>query len=103
MILDILSILIRIASAITSISAALVLIVKPLRDKVLGIKKVQDGQKCLLRSKMLEIYYGHMEKRELRQYEYENFLYMYEAYKALDGNSFIDRIKTEVDTWNVTA
>ena len=99
--LGILNQIIQIASAITSISAALVLIVKPLRDKVLGIKKVQDGQKCLLRAKMLEIYYKHMDKHELRQYEYENFLYMYAAYKALGGNSFIDKIKSEVDDWAV--
>lgn len=98
---DILNQIIQIASAITSISAALILIVKPLRDKVLGIKKVQDGQKCLLRAKMLEIYYKHMDKQELRQYEYENFLYMYAAYKALGGNSFIDKIKSEVDDWTV--
>ena len=50
---------------------------------------------------MLEIYYKHLDKQELRQYEYENFLYMYAAYKALGGNSFIDKIKTEVDTWTV--
>ena len=99
--LGILNQIIQIASAITSISAALILIVKPLRDKVLGIKKVQDGQKCLLRAKMLEIYYKHMDKQELRQYEYENFLYMYAAYKALGGNSFIDKIKSEVDDWTV--
>ena len=99
--LDILNQIIQITSAITSISAALVLIVKPLRDKVLGIKKVQDGQKCLLRAKMLEIYYKHMDKQELRQYEYENFLYMHAAYKALGGNSFIDKIKSEVDDWAV--
>lgn len=101
MLLEILSQLIQIASAITSVSAAAVIIIKPLRDKVLGIKKIQDGQKCLLRAKMLEIYYKHLDKQELRQYEYENFLYMYAAYKALSGNSFIDKIKTEVDTWTV--
>lgn len=101
MLSEILSQLIQIASAITSVSAAAVIIIKPLRDKVLGIKKIQDGQKCLLRAKMLEIYYKHLDKQELRQYEYENFLYMYAAYKALGGNSFIDKIKTEVDTWTV--
>lgn len=50
---------------------------------------------------MLEIYYKNLNKQEIRQFEYENFLYMYAAYKALGGNSFIDKIKIEVDTWTV--
>ena len=33
--------------------------------------------------------------------EYENFLFLYRAYKALRGNSFIDKIKKEVDEWEV--
>ena len=93
--------IIQLAGAISTISAALVLIIRPLRNKVLGIKKIEDGQKCLLRAKILEIYYKHLDEHTLRQYEYENFLYMYSAYKALGGNSFIDKIKLEVDTWAV--
>ena len=37
----------------------------------------------------------------MRQYEYENFVYLYEAYKALKGNSFIDKIYKEVQEWEV--
>mgnify|MGYP003297251069 CR=1 FL=1 len=37
----------------------------------------------------------------IRQYEYENFVLLYEAYKALKGNSFIDKIYKEVQTWKV--
>lgn len=48
---------------------------------------------------MLRIYYHNREKRIIRQYE--NFVYLYEAYKALKGNSFIDKIYEEVKTWEV--
>ena len=65
--------------------------------------KIANGQKCQLRNDMLCIYYEHCETREIRQYEYENFVYMYEAYKALKGNSFIDKIYEEVKTWKVVA
>lgn len=68
---------------------------------LLAVSKVCNGQKCLLRSDMLSIYYHNREKRVIRQYEYENFLLLYEAYKALKGNSFIDKIKKEVDEWEV--
>lgn len=64
-------------------------------------RKAKEGQRCLLRSKMLEIYYANHEKKTIRQYEYENFVMLYEAYKALKGNSFIDRIYEEVSSWEI--
>lgn len=68
---------------------------------IVRIAKIANGQKCQLRSEMLQIYYHNLEKKEIRQYEYENFVYLYEAYKALKGNSFIDKIYKEVQTWEV--
>lgn len=63
--------------------------------------KIKRGQLCQLRSDMLQIYYHNREKKEIRQYEKENFNMMYEAYKALGGNSFIDEIYDKVKTWEV--
>ena len=63
--------------------------------------KIKKGQLCQLRSDMLQIYYHNREKKEIRQYEKENFNMMYEAYKALGGNSFIDEIYDKVKTWEV--
>lgn len=68
---------------------------------VVWVLKIANGEKCQLRSDMLQIYYHNREKKTIRQYEYENFVYMYEAYKALKGNSFIDKIYKEVQTWEV--
>ena len=68
---------------------------------IIAISKVMDGQKCLLRSEMLRIYYHNREKGVIRQYEYENFVMLYEAYKKLKGNSFIDKIYKEVQEWEV--
>ena len=67
----------------------------------LWVMKIANGEKCQLRSDMLQIYYHNREKKIIRQYEYENFVLMYEAYKALKGNSFIDKIYKEVQTWEV--
>lgn len=64
--------------------------------------KIRKGQLCQLRSDMLRIYYGNKNSKKIRQYEYENFVMLYEAYKALKGNSFIDKIYKEVQTWEVT-
>ena len=68
---------------------------------IVSISKVINGQKCLLRSEMLRIYYRHQESKVIRQYEFENFVLLYEAYKKLKGNSFIDKVYEEVKTWKV--
>lgn len=99
--LKVLLIAAEICGAISVIVALLVLLIKPLREKALGIKQMKEGQKCLLRSDMLRTYYRHKESCEIRQYEYENFLTTYTAYKALGGNSFIERIYEEVIHWKV--
>ena len=68
---------------------------------ILSIRKIANGTRCQLRSEMLRIYYKHRETEKIRQYEYENFVYLYEAYKTLKGNSFIDKIYSEVKTWEI--
>ena len=67
-----------------------------------SVKKISNGTKCQLRSEMLRIYYQNIGNGEIRQYEYENFIMLYEAYKALKGNSFIDKIYEEVHSWEIT-
>lgn len=65
------------------------------------MRQISNGTKCQLRSEMLNIYYRNVESKEIRQYEYENFVFLYEAYKALRGNSFIDKIYKEVQSWKI--
>lgn len=64
-------------------------------------KNITEGQRCQLRSDMLVIYYRRKDEKRIRQYERENFGKLYDAYKALGGNSFIDDINREVKTWEV--
>lgn len=89
------------AGRFSSIFAFALIFIRPFREWLFGISAIREGQKCLLRSEMLHIYYAYKDRREIRQFEYENFLYLYSAYKALKGNSFIDKIKLKVDTWSV--
>lgn len=83
----------NIATIITEITALIPIVV--------AIIYIMNGLKCLLRSEMLRIYYHHKETEKLRQYELENFVFLYKAYKALKGNSFIDKIYEEVMSWEV--
>ena len=68
---------------------------------IVTIRKISTGTKCQLRAEMLRTYYRNRETGTIRQYEYENFIMLYEAYKALKGNSFIDKIYKEVQSWEV--
>lgn len=68
---------------------------------IVSVRKISNGTKCQLRSEMLRIYYHNREAKSIRQYEYENFVMLYEAYKALKGNSFVDKIKEEVHEWEI--
>lgn len=68
---------------------------------IVAIFLIIQGIKCLLRSEMLRTYYHNKDKEEIRQFELENFIALYKAYKALRGNSFIDKINKEVMSWEV--
>lgn len=86
---------------ITQIVTCAVLLIKPLREWAMGADEMKEGQRCLLRSQIVRIYYHNLQDHRLRQYEYENLVACYRAYKKLGGNSFIDHIHEEMQTWTV--
>lgn len=101
--METLLLLAELAGAITGIAACVCLLVKPVRNKVLGLNDVREGQRCLLRSEILHTYYKHREQKVIRQYEYENVVFVYKAYKALGGNTFVDHIYNEINEWEVVS
>ena len=89
--------IVKYAGAITCIAAAMAVC----WGFLMWAKRIVAGLKCQLRSDMLRTYYRHRENETIRQYEYQNFVMSYEAYHALGGNSFMDKIYKEVQTWEV--
>lgn len=87
----------QVAVWFTSISAAAAVLWRIFKR----VRDVAEGQKCILRSDMMRTYYRHHESGTIRQYEFENFLHNYCAYKALGGNSFVDKIHAEVIEWEI--
>ncbi len=77
------SALVSVCSGLGSIVTLLVLLAKPVRERMFGMSAIREGQKCMLRADMLATYYK------------------YKAYKALRGNSFIDRIAQEIAGWEI--
>ena len=89
------------AKDICSIATCAALLIRPVREWIMGTKDMQDGLRCLLRCEIVRIYYRHHEERKLREYEFKNMKQCYKAYKALKGNSFIDHIHTEMEEWDI--
>lgn len=88
-------------TTLTAFIAEISVLIGVIVPVIISIRKISNGTKCQLRSEMLRIYYHNRETEKIRQYEYENFVFLYEAYKALKGNSFIDKIYSEVKTWDI--
>ena len=88
--------LILLMSELTALGLAIIPI-------IIWVHKIAEGTRCQLRSEMLRTYYHNKDTKKIRQYEYENFIFLYDAYKALKGNSFIDKIHEEVSSWEIVS
>ena len=60
-----------------------------------------ESIKCLLRNAMLGIYDNCKEKKEITLYQKQSFNYMYEQYKSMKRNSFIDDLKEQIDSFKL--
>ncbi len=83
-------------SDVTTLITEIGVIIGAIVPVIVVIVCLINGMKCLLRSEMLHTYYHNKDSGKIRQYELENFVFLYKAYKALRGNSFIDKIYEEV-------
>ena len=57
----------------------------------------EESLKCLLRSSITSKYYVYSELKTIPLYEKENLNYMYEQYKKMGGNSYINEIMGEIN------
>lgn len=89
------------AGDILQIATCAAILIKPIRERLMGTEKIREGQRCLLRSEIVRTYYRHKEDKSLREYEFRNLEQCYQAYKALEGNSFIDHIYAEMQEWDI--
>jgi hypothetical protein len=68
---------------------------------LIELKKAKEGDLCVLRQLMLEIYYKYKDTKVIPEYEAKNFKLMYDSYKARGGNSFIDEVNVHVSKWEL--
>ena len=89
------------AVSICQILTCAALFITPVRERLLGMEALREGQRCLLRSQIVGLYYRRCESRQLREFEFRNLEHCYRAYKTLGGNSFIDHIYKEMQNWDI--
>ena len=69
--------------------------------KIKGYKETDTRQeealKCLLRSNITSKYYVYSELKEIPYYEKENIDKMFEQYKMMGGNSYVETIVREIN------
>lgn len=89
------------AKDIASLATCAALLIRPVREWIMGTEALREGQRCLLRAEIVRIYYRHKDDRTLREYEFKNMEQCYQAYKALKGNSFVEKIHDEMKDWDI--
>lgn len=57
----------------------------------------EEALKCLLRSNITSKYYVYSELKEIPYYEKENIDKMFEQYKMMGGNNYVDTIVHEIN------
>ena len=57
----------------------------------------EEALKCLLRSNITSKYYVYSEMGEIPYYEKENIDIMFEQYKNMGGNSYVETIVKEIN------
>ena len=90
-----------IASELMAVFTLLAFLVRPLREKIFADKAAREGMQCLLRSEIVRTYYRHLAEKQMREYEFENLSKCYTAYTKNGGNSFVNHIYEEMETWTI--
>lgn len=98
--------------AISGGFSLLIMICKPFRIWILNRKEThkksedekeagRETDRCVLRHMIADIYYRNRDAQKIEQYEYEDMEHLRTQYKALGGNSFVDKIWNEVQSWRI--
>lgn len=86
---------------ITAILTFLAVFIKPLREKLFGLRARRLGDQATLRHLITEMYYSGLPEKALHRYEWEDLQHMAKAYFANGGNSYVKKIAEEMDTWEI--
>lgn len=89
----------------TSVGAVIGALIQKLLSKtnkaIFNEKTERKAIIALLRHEIVNVYVAHKDKKEIPFFLKESTLIIYEVYRALGGNSFIEQIIAEIKQWKV--
>ena len=95
----------QVNSIIEAIDEKMVKIKKIDIEEMENIKKtildLRNAQISVLRYGMIDIYEHFSNENKIPQIDKEAFEYMYECYRQMGGNGYIDKIYKELSSWEV--
>lgn len=65
------------------------------------MEALAESAKDVLREKIMAIYHKNKRARQMEEHEKEALAQYYKDYKAIGGNSYIDKYYTRMKTWDV--
>lgn len=65
------------------------------------LEALKISARDVLREKIMNIYHKNKHDRSMTEYEHEALIQYYKDYKALDGNSYIDKRYNRMKQWTV--
>ena len=65
------------------------------------LEALKISARDVLREKIMNIYHKNKHDRTMSEYEHEALIQYYKDYKALDGNSYIDKRYNRMKQWQV--
>lgn len=72
------------------------------KDRERQDNALYESMKCSLRNDILDIYMNCKGSKKISLYQKQAVHYSHEQYKSLGGNSFVDEICKEMNTWETT-
>lgn len=68
-------------------------------ELTLRYKSLEISAKDVLREKIVCLYENNKERKKLKYFERQALKQYYKDYKAMNGNSYIDKIYSRMETW----
>lgn len=90
-----------IVSVIGAAAAGISKIIQTAKESKENKYNDREFKKSILRAEILNIYYDCKDRKEVPFYQYELVKNLFENYKRLGGNSFIDEIYNQIEEFQV--
>lgn len=65
------------------------------------VKSIHNGIKCTLRNDIVEIYENCKPTKTISKFQYDTLCSSYQEYKRLKGNSFVDKLMSELEEFEI--